>query len=61
MQSTEGAPTISLQLVPKMLQPLTSYWVPDAYVVSFKLETDEKLLISKSKAALQKYKHKVSY
>lgn len=59
MQSTEGAPTISLQLVPKMLQPLTSYWVPDAYVVSFKLETDEKLLISKSKAALQKYKHKL--
>lgn len=60
MQSGHGAPTISLQLVPKMLAPLVSLWVPEAFVVSFKLETDENLLITKSRDSLNKYKHKVS-
>ncbi|XP_077288405.1 phosphopantothenoylcysteine synthetase [Arctopsyche grandis] len=59
MQSGEGAPVIQLQLVPKMLTPLVNNWVPRAYVVSFKLETDENLLISKSRHALNKYKHKL--
>lgn len=57
MQSGHGAPTISLQLVPKMLAPLVSLWVPHAFVVSFKLETDENLLISKSRESLNKYRH----
>lgn len=61
MQSGHGAPTISLQLVPKMLAPLVSLWVPNAFVVSFKLETDENLLIVKSRDSLNKYKHKVGY
>lgn len=52
-----GPPTISLQLVPKILAPLVSLWVPKAFVVSFKLETDESLLISKARAALNKYHH----
>lgn len=43
-----------------MLAPLVTHWVPEAFVVSFKLETDESLLLTKSKAALQKYHHKVS-
>lgn len=60
MQSGDGAPTISLQLVPKMLAPLASLWVPHAFVVSFKLETDENLLIVKARDSLNKYKHKVS-
>lgn len=59
IQSGHGAPTISLQLVPKMLAPLVSLWVPLAYVVSFKLETDENLLIAKSRESLNKYKHKL--
>lgn len=42
-----------------MLAPLVSLWVPNAFVVSFKLETDENLLIVKSRDALNKYKHKV--
>ncbi|CAL7934751.1 unnamed protein product [Xylocopa violacea] len=42
-----GPSTLSLQLVPKILAPLVSLWVPEAFVVSFKLETDETLLISK--------------
>ncbi|XP_063707318.1 phosphopantothenate--cysteine ligase [Culicoides brevitarsis] len=59
MQSGQGAPTISLQLVPKMLAPLVSLWVPNAFVVSFKLETDDNLLITKSRESLNKYKHKL--
>ncbi|XP_049870562.1 phosphopantothenate--cysteine ligase [Pectinophora gossypiella] len=59
MQSESGAPVIQLHLVPKMLAPLCSLWVPEAYVVSFKLETDENLLIPKARAALDKYKHKM--
>ncbi|KAH8360236.1 hypothetical protein KR093_011463 [Drosophila rubida] len=59
MQSGDGAPTISLQLVPKMLAPLASLWVPHAFVVSFKLETDENLLIVKARDSLNKYKHKL--
>ena len=46
-----------LQLVPKMLRPLVSVWGPELFVVSFKLETDEKKLIEKATAALRKYKH----
>uniref|UniRef100_A0A023F7M8 DNA/pantothenate metabolism flavoprotein C-terminal domain-containing protein n=1 Tax=Triatoma infestans TaxID=30076 RepID=A0A023F7M8_TRIIF len=59
IQSDKGAPSISLHLVPKILEPLVSQWVPEAFVVSFKLETDESILLTKSKAALQKYHHKV--
>ncbi|XP_022919672.1 phosphopantothenate--cysteine ligase [Onthophagus taurus] len=59
IQSGAGAPTISLQLVPKLLAPLVSLWVPQAYVVSFKLETDESILITKARDSLNKYKHKL--
>lgn len=59
MQSQDGAPTIQLDLVPKILQPLVSSWVPNAYVISFKLETDENILIKKARGALLKYKHKI--
>ncbi|XP_026727174.1 phosphopantothenate--cysteine ligase [Trichoplusia ni] len=59
MQSAGGAPIIQLHLVPKMLAPLVNLWVPEAYVVSFKLETDENLLIPKARLALEKYKHKM--
>ncbi|XP_046491804.1 phosphopantothenate--cysteine ligase-like isoform X2 [Neodiprion pinetum] len=51
--------TISLQLVPKILAPLVSLWVPNAFVVSFKLETNKDLLIDKAREALNKYKHKL--
>lgn len=58
IQST-NALKISLDLVPKILKPLVSNWVPNAYVVSFKLETDDSLLIKKSQDALKKYNHKL--
>ncbi|KAJ8956775.1 hypothetical protein NQ314_006650, partial [Rhamnusium bicolor] len=57
MQSS-GVPNIQLQLVPKLLAPIVSLWVPHAYVVSFKLETDESILITKARDSLNKYKHK---
>ena len=59
IQSSEGTPKIQLQLVPKMLHPLVKYWVPDAYVISFKLETDPELLESKAIKALQTYHHQM--
>ena len=40
-----------------MLSPLVSIWGPELFVVSFKLETDEKKLIEKATGALKKYKH----
>ncbi|KAL0271076.1 UNVERIFIED_CONTAM: hypothetical protein PYX00_008293 [Menopon gallinae] len=57
IQSREGPLNITLQLVPKILKPLVSTWVPKAFIVSFKLETDESLLISKAKDALKTYNH----
>lgn len=59
IQSDGGPPNISLHLVPKILEPLVSLWVPNAFVVSFKLETDSTILISKAKGALKKYHHKL--
>jgi phosphopantothenate---cysteine ligase (ATP) len=56
---SSGAPKISLELVPKILKPLVSSWVPHAFVVSFKLETDDSLLIAKSRESLMKYNHKL--
>ncbi len=59
IQSSEGDLQLSLQLVPKMLQPLVTNWSPQAYVVSFKLETDPNILVPKAKIALEKYRHEL--
>ena len=59
LQSSEGAPTVQLKMVPKMLAPLVKDWVPQAFVVSFKLETDESILLSKAHKALQTYRHRI--
>lgn len=48
-----------MKLVPKILSPLVKFWIPNAFVISFKLETDENLLISKARGALNKYSHKL--
>ncbi|XP_058810891.1 uncharacterized protein LOC131675774 isoform X2 [Phymastichus coffea] len=55
--SSDGPPSIHLQLVPKVLKPLVNLWVPKAYVVSFKLETDESIILKKARQALEKYHH----
>lgn len=54
IQSSE---TLKLELfqVPKMLGRLKTEWAPQAYVVSFKLETDHKLVIPKARQAISNY------
>nr|SVE73630.1 EOG090X085T [Daphnia atkinsoni] len=59
IQSSGGPLSLSLQLVPKMLAPLVTLWAPNAFIVSFKLETNETLLETKSNEALLKYHHHV--
>ncbi|ORY41006.1 putative phosphopantothenoylcysteine synthetase [Rhizoclosmatium globosum] len=57
IQSGEGALHLELDQVPKILSPLVKEWAPRAFVVSFKLETDPSILISKAKTALARYSH----
>ena len=59
LQSSEGAPEVKLSLVPKMLTPLVRHWVPKAFVISFKLETDPNLLRAKARKALETYGHRL--
>lgn len=55
IQSREGQLTLDLQQVPKALGVLTSTWAPKAIVVSFKLETDEDILVHKVCACVHIY------
>jgi len=59
IQSGEGALKLSLDQVPKFLKPLVSEWAPKGFIVSFKLETDPALLISKARKALKRYGHQI--
>lgn len=59
IHSDAGPLQLRLHLVPKMLKPLICCWNPTAYVVSFKLETDENILLDKARRALATYKHKL--
>ena len=57
IQSSKGPLSLHLELVPKILRPLVKHWVPNAFVISFKLETDENILLEKSRIALKNYGH----
>ncbi|RUS86237.1 hypothetical protein EGW08_005979 [Elysia chlorotica] len=59
IQSSNGKLQLSLEMTPKLLKPLVKDWVPNAFTVSFKLETDPKIMISKAKGALETYKHQM--
>ncbi|KAM4758528.1 phosphopantothenate--cysteine ligase [Cyanocitta cristata] len=59
IQSSEGPLQITMKMVPKMLSPLVRDWAPEAFVISFKLETDPQILLDKSQQALEKYRHQV--
>uniref|UniRef100_A0A0R3RTE4 DFP domain-containing protein n=1 Tax=Elaeophora elaphi TaxID=1147741 RepID=A0A0R3RTE4_9BILA len=59
IQSNQGSLQLSLNIVPKILQKLVRDIVPKAFVVSFKLETDERILVSKARQALQNYGHQL--
>ncbi|GJJ09812.1 hypothetical protein Clacol_004036 [Clathrus columnatus] len=59
IQSTKGSLQIEMDQVPKILKPMVNEWTPEAFIVSFKLETDDNLLIPKACAALERYGHQV--
>jgi phosphopantothenate-cysteine ligase len=55
---TEGKSLIiDLEPVPKFLKALVDAWAPEAMIVSFKLETDPSILVTKAQYALDKYAH----
>ena len=55
IQSSSGDLVLSLRATPKCLSLLKSAWCPEALIVSFKLETDSAILLSKATGAIQKY------
>lgn len=55
IQSAGGSLAMQLAAVPKMIKVLKENWAPSAFYVSFKLETDQTILIQKAKAAHDKY------
>ncbi|KNZ53805.1 uncharacterized protein VP01_312g4 [Puccinia sorghi] len=57
IQSGKGSLVIEMDAVPKVLKDVTNEWSNQAFIVSFKLETDSSLLIPKAKAALTRYGH----
>ncbi|KAF9239850.1 phosphopantothenate-cysteine ligase [Melanogaster broomeanus] len=59
IQSGKGSLQLEMDQVPKILKPMVSEWAPRGFVVSFKLETDEALLIPKACQALERYGHQV--
>ncbi|KAJ7998503.1 hypothetical protein DPEC_G00205600 [Dallia pectoralis] len=57
IQSSDGPLQISMKMVPKMLSPLVKDWAPQAFVISFKLETDPSILLDRARRALDIYRH----
>ena len=55
IQSAEGDPHIPLTNTPKMLYLVAHEWAPEAYIVSFKLETDTSILLKKASSAITRY------
>ncbi|CAA0818577.1 Phosphopantothenate--cysteine ligase 1 [Striga hermonthica] len=55
IQSSSGPLDMRLAQVPKMLSVLRKDWAPAAFCISFKLETDIKILLAKAGMALEKY------
>ena len=60
IQSGEKELVIKLTKVSKFLPAVKKFWCPDAIVVAFKLETDEKLLLKKARESLQKSGHNLT-
>ncbi|KAL3572604.1 hypothetical protein D5086_026508 [Populus alba] len=56
IQSASGPLDMRLVQVPKMLSALKKEWAPMAFCISFKLETDSKILLEKAEMALKKYR-----
>ncbi|KAM9921400.1 hypothetical protein OXX80_012182, partial [Metschnikowia pulcherrima] len=54
-----GKLVVDLEAVPKFLRRLVDSWAPQAMIVSFKLETDNSILIKKATEALRRYHHQL--
>ena len=54
-ESDSGCLNLKLWPVPKVMGLLRFKWAPDAFVCSFKLETDKEILREKAEAAVEKY------
>ncbi|KAF8846751.1 DFP-domain-containing protein [Acephala macrosclerotiorum] len=48
---------VDLDPVPKFLKNLVDGWAPEGMIVSFKLETDPKILVHKAQYSLDRYQH----
>ena len=59
IQSNNSNLVLEFDQVPKMIQPLVSNWAKEGLIISFKLETDPNLLLSKSLSSLKKYGHQL--
>lgn len=55
IQSSNEELVLTLQPVPKVMGILREQWAPQAYCVSFKLETDPKILRQKAQRAVDRY------
>ncbi len=49
--------SIYLSPVPKFIKLLKEELIPEAFIISFKLETDESKVLQKAQEALQRYGH----
>lgn len=58
-QAGGGKLVVDLDPVPKFLRRLVESWAPSSMIVSFKLETDESLLLFKARQALERYSHQL--
>lgn len=54
-----GKLIVDLEQVPKFLRRLVESWAPQAMIVSFKLETDNTILLKKAREALARYQHQL--
>ncbi|KAG2008434.1 phosphopantothenate-cysteine ligase [Coprinopsis cinerea AmutBmut pab1-1] len=59
IQSGKGSLHIEMDQVPKILKPMVDEWTKEGFIVSFKLETDDNLLLPKARQALERYGHQV--
>ncbi|XP_007908912.1 phosphopantothenate--cysteine ligase [Callorhinchus milii] len=59
IQSGASPLQITMRMVPKMLCPLVKDWAPQAFVTSFKLETDASQLVCRARKSLETYRHQV--
>uniref|UniRef100_A0A7E4V2W9 DFP domain-containing protein n=1 Tax=Panagrellus redivivus TaxID=6233 RepID=A0A7E4V2W9_PANRE len=50
---------LKLTIAPKVIRGIVKNVVPDAFIVSFKLETNPELLVKKATRALEEYGHQV--